>query len=102
MKDLAHPSGTFAKAGTVADQIHCGYSARNNLEDYLDGWWEHIDRITTDYYDNSLEIYFEDHVVDLEPTPEQIQEIFDMGFFRFWLNFQGGKRKGGTERYYYS
>lgn len=93
-------SGCFADKGTLADRIHDGKSAESDIEDELDTWWGGVDHIGTDYYDNSLEVYFEDHMVDLEATPEQQQAIYDMGFSRFWLNFKGGQHKGGTERHY--
>ena len=47
-------------------------------------------------------IYFEDHVVDLEPTPEQVAQFWAWGFDRVWLNFKGGKSKNGTERSYFN
>jgi hypothetical protein len=93
-------SGVFAEKDSPADLLFTGSAARSEIEDELDEWWPSFDRITADSYDNSLEVYFEPHVVDLEPTPEQVAAIFSWGFSRFWLNFQGGKREGGTERHY--
>jgi hypothetical protein len=91
------PSGVTP---TRAERIHDGRGAVCEIEDELDDWWEGVDRTTTDVYDNSLEIYFEPHVEDLEPTPEQVAAILSWGFSRFWLNFKGGQRDGGTERRY--
>lgn len=89
---------------TLAAQIHdarCSWGMlKSRIEDELDDWWSNIDRIATDYHDNSLEVYFEDHVVDLEATTEQQEQIWAWGFGRFWLNFKGGEHKGGTERFY--
>jgi hypothetical protein len=91
-----------AATPTRADCIHDGRTAVGLIEDELYDWWPSFDRITTDIHDNSLEIYFEPHVEDLEPTPEQVTAIFSWGFSRFWMNFKGGKRSGGTERYYFA
>jgi hypothetical protein len=78
-------------------------AAEDKIETVIDEWWpDLLDRITTDYYDNSLEIYFEDTVEDFEPTSEQVAQFWEWGFFRCWLNFKGGQSKGGTERAYTS
>jgi hypothetical protein len=95
-------AGAFAPKDSLADLIHTGNAATSEIGDELDTWWPSFERITADYYDNSLEIYFEPHVEDLEPTPEQVAAIFSWGFSRFWMNFKGGKRSGGTERYYFA
>ena len=72
----------------------------SDVEDLLDDWWPSVDHITTDYHDVSIGIYFEDHVVDLEPSPEQVAQFWTWGFDRVWLNFKGGKSKNGMERSY--
>lgn len=93
-------AGAFADKDTPADLIHVGGAVVGEIEDELGSWWSSFDRIATDSSDNSLEIYFEPHVEDLEPTPEQVNAIYAWGFSQFWMNFRGGKREGGTERHY--
>lgn len=94
--------GIFAERDTAADRIHAGRNVAGLLEDEMDEWWPSLDRLSFDSYDNSMEIYFEDQVNDLEPTPEQLTRIWEFGFDRCWLNFKGGKHNGGSERAYTS
>ena len=100
MNDPLRLRGAFAERDSVADLIHTGGQAEGAIEDEISEWWPSLSHTSTDWYDNSLEIYFEDHVVDLEATPEQQEQIWKWGFSRFWLNFKGGRHKDGTERAY--
>lgn len=103
-EEIGHPSSLAARVtdgqiaemaldAAIEDLWGCG-------DDAPEGTLNIIDHISFDYYDNSLEIHFTTEVEDSEATPEQEKAIYDMGFSRFWLNFKGGKRKGGAERYY--
>jgi len=90
---------------TLADRLFDAkskyYAIVDEIEEVLDEWWpESVERITTDVHDTSLEVYW---MLDyeIEATPEQQAQIWAWGFTRFWLNFNGGTLKGGTEKYYY-
>ena len=94
--------GSFAEAGTIADEIHCATSLKSLLYDDIysrinvllggnDSGRSMFDDITTDWYDNSLELK---GVIDgTEIKPEVIQAIYEMGFDRFWVNFIDGSEK---------
>lgn len=90
---------------TLADRLFdakCAYyNIVDEVEEVLDQWWpDQVDRLTTDLHDTSLEVYFVADY-DTEATPEQQAQFWQWGFARFWLNFNGGEQKGGTEKYYY-
>lgn len=108
---MKRKTGRFARIGTIADRIHEGYMTEALFEDTLAEFWPDFDRIGTDHYDNSLEVYFEentptDNEGTLEPTEEQLQIIWDAGFDRVWFNFQkhkdGHRAPGGFDKYYVS
>ena len=103
------PPGSFAKEGTIADEIHCMSSWKASLYDDIyeklnvllggnkEGEDQDIcmfDDITTDSYDNSLELKgVRDNT---EIKQELIDTVFEMGFDRFWVNFIDG-----SEKYFY-
>lgn len=102
-------SGNFAAKGTIADRIHTGFWAQEDLEEELCEWWPDLGHISSDHYDNSLEVYFEensptDNEGTLEPTEEQLAEIWTTGFDRMWINFKkykdGVRTTDGFDKHY--
>lgn len=96
--------GPLLREKTLAEQAH---DARlrygrliDEIEEAFENDWPWIDRAMTDWHDNSLEIYFEDHVAEFEANETQLMKVWQWGFYRFWLNFKGGVLKGGTEKAY--
>lgn len=90
-----------ADATTFAERIHDGRLAESMVEDRLcDIWPDVVHHISTDSYDNSLEVYFDTNAPpDLASTEEEARQIIEWGFDRFWLNFTDGtEQHGGKDR----
>jgi hypothetical protein len=77
------------KEKSLADRLHDGNMAHAVIEDRVDEIFpDLVCKIGSDYYDNSLEVYFSPETpADFVATQEQSDKIFEMGFSRFWLNF---------------
>jgi hypothetical protein len=77
---------------TAAEKMHQGCFAEMHVEEMLDKIWpDMVGRTGSDHYDNSLEIYcVEEAPATMSCSMEQADEIFKLGFSRFWLNFCDG------------
>lgn len=97
---LRHRIG-ISGAESVAEIVHRLRSAHNVSEDLLYTRLSEIfggdkfEDITTDEYDNSLELIGAEN--GLRAGPEQEQAIYSMGFDRFWI-----RHFDGTEESYRS
>lgn len=80
-----------------AEMIHNGNAAHDFVEDSMESLWpELVCRISTDSYDNSLEVDFAITApADLTVTPKQVDTVLSFGFSRCWLNFTDS-----TEQYF--
>jgi hypothetical protein len=77
--------------GTIAQRIHDGGFAGSALEERVGDIWGSLAlHMSTDWYDNSLEVYFDAVTPIFGATQEQAEKIFEMGFCQFWLNFLDG------------
>ena len=95
---------------TLADRLYDNQQETSKLEDEIYAALEtafgstECGRLTYDYYDRSFEAYqFEPY--DMQPTPEQLEQIWALGFSRFWIH-KGEKRVDGparadSERYFW-
>jgi hypothetical protein len=82
---------------TLAEIIHEGEMAKMKLEDEIieDVWPGRVHSIGTDWYDNSLELYFYKNTPeDFSATKEEAEQILKHGFSILFLNFADG-----TEQY---
>lgn len=92
---------------TLADRLYDNQQQTSKLEDELYAALEtalgstECGRLTYDYYDRSFEAYqFEPF--DMQPTTEQLAQIWALGFNSFWIH-KGDKRVLGpkNERYFW-
>lgn len=82
---------------SVSEKLHDSYSIQSQVEDVIsEAFMEHepeiyekLDfHITSDYYDNSIEIYFDVSLpYPYEPSKEVRQVIYDLGFSIVYWNF---------------
>ncbi len=81
---------------TAAEQIHRGAFAAMHVEETVDQIWPNlVGHISTDHYDNSLELYFlEEAPRTMSCTIQEARVLFELGFHRLYLNFCDG-----TEQY---
>jgi hypothetical protein len=84
-----------AEEKSLAERMHDGARAEAIIEDRIDDLFpELVCKIGSDYYDNSLEVYMSPETPkDFSVTQEQADEIFKMGFSRFWFNFTDGSEQ---------
>lgn len=80
---------------TAAEQIHRGAFAEMHVEEMVDQLWpDLVGHISTDHYDNSLELYF----LDTAPTTlvcnvQEARVLLELGFHRIWCNFLDGSEQ---------
>jgi hypothetical protein len=82
---------------TVAERLHDSYRVQSEVENvimeafekYEPEIYEKLDfHISSDYYDNSIEIYFDVSLpYPYEPSKEVRQTIYDLGFSIVYWNF---------------
>jgi len=82
---------------TLAAIMHEGKFAAETVGEAVCEMFENsVDRIASDYYDNSLEIFMEPGASkDIRATPEQDAAIRAMGFSRYWINWPDGWERHG-------
>ena len=99
----APSAGTYAASGSAADCLHRAWHWRELLADAIfdyfnlllggnDDGLTLLDDISTDHYDNSIELH---GVKPSTAISEELrQAIKELGFDRYWINFTDG-----TEQY---
>lgn len=95
--NLQKPKEGEVKKPTVAERLHDSYCVQSEVEDvimeafekYEPEIYEKLDfHISSDYYDNSIEIYFDVSLpYPYEPSKEVRQAIYDLGFSIVYWNF---------------
>jgi len=85
------------KKPTIAERLHDSYIVQMQVEDVImDAFEQHEPEIYdklefhigSDYYDNSIEIYFDISLpYPYEPCNEVRQAVYDLGFSRVYWNF---------------
>ena len=74
-----------------AELHHIGFLIESKIEDLLDETIPWLEKISSDYYDNSLEVYSsleKNSIENFDSYLEPLKElVWSMGFSRFWINF---------------
>lgn len=80
-----------ARADSLAGRYQDGERAKEKITDALYDILDFEFEISTDEYDNSLEVYVgEDAPVEFAVTREIADKIYSFGFALFWFNWPDG------------
>ncbi len=89
MGDHQDPLTQFYDSVTVAERAFTGAFAESEMFDAVDEVWKDMVNDTSfDHYDNSIEVYFGEHVPkEFQATTADLEKLRVLGFTTFFLNY---------------